>query len=943
MTRFHEFCIRGFVLVMYFAGASHATEQLAPRVPVPGRPAVCIAPTDKPPTVDGVLNDACWQSAVSVRQFNLSYESYYAPYKTEARLTYDADNLYIGLRIDDPSPPSDASLPYPPDRDSNVAEVIIATPIEETYYKVAVNSKGEVIVSQPMGKAVPWHVPPGAVLKRLGNAWTAEFCIPFAGVDLPKPSPTGAWRINMGWRTKKCTNYAAWAVTHAWFYETHFFGDLYFGGPKALTAQLEDVSAPIVGVNALPLFVANRSETPARCDAIVTLNTGGGEGPKVAFHTTAVVPARGTAKIAANYPIPDGVMGVATVTVSETGNATPLFVHSVPVKLAPNRSVFRQTKAALASLPKQADRKLAARCSAIGKALEAIRVKVWTDGLSPQEWQDQAKPLERLFGQARKVLWRADHAAALGDKLFAVGSLDNLRKVRRDEAYEGPVADMLCMSAARKEHEGAQLLVIPLAGNLDGLAVETTPLVGPSGATIPQQNVEVFFTDFVESRPPRYPIEYTGWIADPLIPIEKSPRKVSGEALHQPLWIDVRVPEKTPTGVYEGTVTVKASGGAWPVTLRLRVYDFELPTRPALGTSMWLNPEHIRNWYNFGDKIPDDILRTEMEFLFAHRINPAWFEPYGSEADLAWQIEHGLNLVMLGVASQWPLEKKMENQIDKYYRFFKEHGRLDIAFIYGQDEPSAFDYPKVKETLAQVARRWPGVQRVCTAYPPIPMLEGAVDTWVVGPNLFNYDGVAKRLAADDHLWIYHSASVRRPYATQFYLDYTALECRLIGWSCWKYGAIGFLYWGINEWAHNLKPWSGRPEIDDAIQAGKRWPEVPWNTWTYLNCNGDAQYIYPGPKGEFWSSVRLEMIRDSFEDYDYLALLRNAADKLAAANQPGTQVLLADAKALLTIGPPLMSDLTLATNDPTILVQRRNAVAELLELINAHLEMKGEAK
>ena len=29
-----------------------------------------------------------------------------------------------------------------------------------------------------------------------------------------------------------------------------------------------------------------------------------------------------------------------------------------------------------------------------------------------------------------------------------------------------------------------------------------------------------------------------------------------------------------------------------------------------------------------------------------------------------------------------------------------------------------------------------------------------------------------------------------------------------------------------------------------------------------------------------------MIRDSFEDYDYLALLRNAADKLAAANQPG---------------------------------------------------------
>jgi hypothetical protein len=223
------------------------------------------------------------------------------------------------------------------------------------------------------------------------------------------------------------------------------------------------------------------------------------------------------------------------------------------------------------------------------------------------------------------------------------------------------------------------------------------------------------------------------------------------------------------------------------------------------------------------------------------------------------------------------------------------------------------------------------------------MLEGCVDTWVVGPNLFHYDAVAKRVAAGDRLWIYLSASVRRPYAVQLYLDYTALEHRLIGWYCWKYGATGFLYWGINEWESNNKPWSGRPEIDDAIQAGKRWPEVPWNTWTYLNCNGDAQYIYPGPNGEFWSSVRLEVIRDSFEDYDYLALLRDAQGRLAAANLPGTQAILADADALLAIGPPLVSDLTVATNDPTELVQRRNAIAELLEQILERLGSKSAAK
>ncbi len=278
----------------------------------------------------------------------------------------------------------------------------------------------------------------------------------------------------------------------------------------------------------------------------------------------------------------------------------------------------------------------------------------------------------------------------------------------------------------------------------------------------------------------------------------------------------------------------------------------------------------------------------------------------------------------------------MEEKITKHYNFFRERDLLDLTFIYGQDEPSPGDYPRVRDTLNKVAERFPGVRRVCTAYPPVPMLEGAVDTWVVGPNLFNYGPVAERVAAGDELWIYLSASVRRPYVTQFYLDYTALENRLIGWYCWKYGATGFLYWGINEWHSNNQPWSGRPEIDDAIRAGKRWPEVPWNTWTYLNCNGDAQYIYPGPNGEFWSSVRMEIVRDSFEDYDYLALLDKARARLAEANLPNTQALLAEAEELLTIGPPLASDLATATEDPNVLLKRRAAVGEHLERILAVL-------
>jgi hypothetical protein len=918
--------------------AGNATKQLPPRGPVPERPAVCIAPTDQPPTIDGQLDDTCWTSAVTIRQFNLSYESRYAPYETRAFLTYDQHNLYVGFRIDDPDTGLYPWLPYPPDRDPNVAEVLIAAPKEETYYKVAISGEGKIYVEQPMGNTVPWKVAPNAAIQRDGTGWSAEFSLPLVGTEMPAPWPTGVWRMNFGWRTKKCTDYTAWAVTHAWFYETQFFGDVYFGGPTGLSAQVKSVSAPNVDVNDVPVEMVNRGENAVPCEVMVTVDAGDPAGAHVAFFETVEVFPREKKLVQACYRLADGMTGVATITVREAGSVAPILCHSIPIEVAPNRRAFRETEMLLATLPDELSAHSESERASIRGALDALRELVRTDGAPPNEWNGSALPLKRLSARARKLLWQVDHKEELADATFAVGCIHSLSKVFRDRAYDGPVARVVNLSAARNEYEGFHLLAIPLDIGLDNLNVEASALAGPSGAEIPAGNVEVFWEDFVESRTPRYPIDYVGWIGDPLIPRGDAPPHVSANALHQPLWITVFVPEGVPSGIYTGTITVQASGAEWPVTLRVRVYDFDLPVRPALRTSMWLNPQRIKDWYHW-DEIPPEVQREQMDFLLRHRINPTWFGPVGSDEDIDWQIERGLNLVMLGIAAEWPLPEDMQTQIDRYYRFFKERDLLDMVFIYGQDEPSPQHYPKVRDTLTKVAEQYPGVRRVCTAYPPVPELEGAVDTWVVGPNLFNYGPVAERIAAGDELWFYESASVRRPYASQLYLDYTALEHRLIGWFCWKYGATGFLYWGINEWESNNQPWSGRSEIDDAIRTGKRWPEVPWNTWTYLNCNGDAQYIYPGKDGAFWSSVRMEILRDTFEDYDYLALLRDARDELKAANLPDAGILLADANELLEIGPPLASDLTVATDDPNVLLERRNAIAEHIERIREKLRTR----
>jgi len=919
-----------------FSETSHATRQLPPRGPQLERPALRIAPTETPPLVDGVFDDACWEGAVTARPFNLSYQARYSPYRAEARLTYDATNFYVCIRSFDPDPETYPWLPWPPDRDASVAEVLLAAGLEETFYKVAVNSEGKVFVTQPMANALPWKEAVAAAMQHSEGVWTAEFAIPFTATDLPSPQPTAAWRVNLGWRTPKCVAYSAWAVTHAWFYEPQYYGDLFFGGSGTLTAKLAKVEEPRPGRNALPLVLSNGGAGERECEVLVTMEAAAGV--RVAFQEVVSVPAGGPIEVPAGYNLGDGATGVATVAVYEKGEAQPFFRQSIPVEIPPHRRTYREIRSALACLPPLA-KKLEEEKADIEAELNACEDAVSQDPVDVRKWKDSARPLERLLGRARKLLWISNHSEELADRSFAVGLETTLHKILRDRAYEGELADVVSLSAARGEREGAQLLVVPLGKDLNDLEVHLSDLTGPAGAVIPKNAIEVFWTDFVETRTPRYPIEYVGWFADPLLPWEACPRFVPENALHQPLWVTVAVPGGIPAGVYMGSLEIRAGvSESWPVRLRVRVYDFDLPIRPALQTSMWLNESHIKDWYGWKE-IPHAIHRKQMEFLLQHRVNPTWFGPIGTDEDIEFQLERGLNLVMLGVASHWPLDQETEEKIGRYYSLFKERDLLDMTFVYGQDEPSPGDYPKVRDTLDRVAKAFPGVRRVCTAYPPVPMLEGAVDTWVVGPNLFNYGPVAARVAAGDELWIYLSASVRRPYVTQLYLDYTALENRLIGWYCWKYGATGFLYWGINEWRSNNQPWSGRPEIDDAIREGKRWPEVPWNTWTYLNCNGDAQYIYPGTDAEFWSSVRFEIIRDSFEDYDYLALLDQARQKLAGENLPQSESLLTEAEELLAIGPPLASDLATASEDPMDLLSRRERIAEHLERILARFEGK----
>ena len=158
--------------------------------------------------------------------------------------------------------------------------------------------------------------------------------------------------------------------------------------------------------------------------------------------------------------------------------------------------------------------------------------------------------------------------------------------------------------------------------------------------------------------------------ADPLIPMAAANRSVPADAFHQPLWVTVSIPKDIAPGLYQGAIEMHANGlPTHSVPLRVRVYDFDLPFRPALQTVFWLNEGYITKWYGW-DAIPPEMHREHMAFLLKYHISPGIgpkiMEPL---EDFQFALDHGLNTIQLGNATSWPLPEATLVRMDEHYAY----------------------------------------------------------------------------------------------------------------------------------------------------------------------------------------------------------------------------------------------------------------------------------
>jgi hypothetical protein len=110
----------------------------------------------------------------------------------------------------------------------------------------------------------------------------------------------------------------------------------------------------------------------------------------------------------------------------------------------------------------------------------------------------------------------------------------------------------------------------------------------------------------------------------------------------------------------------------------------------------------------------------------------------------------------------------------------------------------------------------------------------------------------------------------------YFIDGPPMDPVMVPWITWRYGMQGILYWDLKFWSQTPDPW-----LDPV---------------TYLSgflcsrggiLNGEGSLLYPGSRTRRYtgqkdvdgpvSSIRLELLREGIEDYEYLWLLKSLGD------------------------------------------------------------------
>jgi len=463
-------------------------------------------------------------------------------------------------------------------------------------------------------------------------------------------------------------------------------------------------------------------------------------------------------------------------------------------------------------------------------------------------------------------------AQAVGNAPYTLWPAPSVQKVFRDDSPVDP-GGAVVMSAAANEFECAQIVITAGDERLSDVEVSVSAL-RRGRHSIRAAGVRLFLPHYVNC--PAAKREFP----DPLPPLD-APFDVAASST-QPIWLEVFVPKGTAPGRYECTVTVApGNAAASTVPVHLAVYPFELPDEVHSVTAFGLSIDSVFDKHGLSQEERQGLAgrklhRAYYECLLDHKVSP-YYLPVDLESPWAASYLNDPRLTSFVIPF-----REDEGYLRGIAEYLRERGWLDKAYFYVVDEPIGREqYDRIKEVADLLHRADPDLQLVAPFYrapdwddalTTFDVLTGYLDIWCPNIHYFDlnpliYEQIKERQRALEDAWCYVCCGPGAPY-NNFFVQMDGFSHRLIFTQMWRLGVPGLLYWSTTYW----------PRVDDPWESMMTVPDI--NESIY----GDGSLLYPGVKVGIdgpVASIRLKLIRDGIEDYEYLRLLAETRGQPAA--------------------------------------------------------------
>lgn len=443
--------------------------------------------------------------------------------------------------------------------------------------------------------------------------------------------------------------------------------------------------------------------------------------------------------------------------------------------------------------------------------------------------------------------------------------------------------------------------------------------------------IELYQVKYVTIKTPSDNLGKAGDYPDPLQPIADNSGVAVTANENCALWISVYVPSDAREGDYTSSITIDGI----TVPLRLHVFNVTIPPELHIASQMNFSYEAILTKYGVAGTGAEywkyvDMINT---FFIRHRLtprNPLWpgalagsggecFIDYDCNGILSdphgvWGFEQPSEKYIRGAgfnsgsgfplfevmtfknndassdqrpshfcqktltASDWYTGNNSASQYNTawftYIKAVQEYlaGRnlLEKAYYYLANEPqNQADYDAVAWYSQELKKAAPQLKLMVSEEPrreifSHPKFTGVkIDIWL--PVLHSYNpeiSWEREKSNGEQTWIYFLHGTRSPWFNPITLDHPGIESKLTGWFLWKYRIKGIAYYSLNDWSKN--PWI------DPLTDGHNGDLF----MLYPPSESNAAIVYGSNNHRLTSSIRFELMRDGFEDFEYLYLLNN---------------------------------------------------------------------